>query len=300
MPDTKTILLSGASGLVGQPLCAALHARGHTVRTLSRSNHGDFRWDVDTRRIDPTAMAGVDVVIHLAGETVAQRWSDDAKDRILRSRVDSTQLLADQILKQENPPAFISASGISYYGVERDELLDEFGATGDGFLAEVTRQWEAAAQGLTAAGVRTAFLRTGIVLTAKGGALAKMLPPFKMGVGGRIGNGSQQMSWISLPDLVGAYIFAAENEAVNGAINAVAPKPVSNKVFTKTLGKVLGRPTIFPMPAALIKMLFGEMGKETVLSDLGVLPARLTELGFIWQTPELEDALDTTIHRPNS
>lgn len=291
MTEHKTILVTGASGLIGQPLCAALVAGGHTVRTLSRSAQGDYQWDVVAGQLDPAAIEGVDVVIHLAGETVVQRWNKESKARILNSRVDSTRLLVDEILKQETPPAFISASGISFYGCEREALVDESAVTGGGFLAEVTRQWESAAYPLIDAGVRTVFLRTGIVLSAQGGALAKMLTPFKLGVGGRIGSGQQQMSWISLPDLVSAYVLAVENPSATGAINAVAPSPVSNLEFTKTLGQVLGRPTVFPVPASAIKMLFGEMGKETVLSDLGVLPARLTELGFQWQTPALEQTL---------
>lgn len=291
MTEHKTILVTGASGLIGQPLCVALVAGGHTVRTLSRSAQGDYQWDVVAGQLDPAAIEGVDVVIHLAGETVVQRWNKESKARILNSRVDSTRLLVDEILKQETPPAFISASGISFYGCEREALVDESAVTGGGFLAEVTRQWESAAYPLIDAGVRTVFLRTGIVLSAQGGALAKMLTPFKLGVGGRIGSGQQQMSWISLPDLVSAYVLAVENPSATGAINAVAPSPVSNLEFTKTLGQVLGRPTVFPVPACAIKMLFGEMGKETVLSDLGVLPARLTELGFQWQTPALEQTL---------
>jgi uncharacterized protein (TIGR01777 family) len=173
--------------------------------------------------------------------------------------------------------------------------VDESSGSGKGFLAEVTRQWEGAAQALTDADVRTVFLRTGIVLSAKGGALAKMLAPFKLGVGGRIGDGQQKMSWISLPDLVSVYVFAVENVSVHGAVNAVAPEPVTNSTFTKTLGKVLGRPTLFPLPAGLVKILFGEMGKETVLSDLGVLPKSLTEFGFEWQQPELISALKQTL-----
>lgn len=295
MISPKNILITGASGLVGQPLCKALKARGHAVRTLSRSERGDFQWDVTAGQLDPAAVQDVDVVIHLAGESVAQRWSDEAKARILNSRVESTKLLVGVILQQKERPAFISASGISFYGIDRERLVDESSATGKGFLAEVTRQWEGAAQPLTDEGVRTAFFRTGIVLSTKGGALAKMLTPFKMGVGGRIGDGQQKMSWISLPDLVAAYVFAVENEKVCGAVNAVAPKPVTNQVFTKTLGKVLGRPTIFPLPAGVIKALFGEMGKETVLSDLGVIPQTLSDLGFEWQQPELEGALNETI-----
>jgi uncharacterized protein (TIGR01777 family) len=258
------------------------------------------QWDVAAGKLDAAALNGIDGVIHLAGESVAQRWTDTAKQRILQSRVQSTRLLVDAILQQEQRPAFISASGISYYGIEVEPFVDESSPTGPGFLAEVTRQWEAAAQPLTDAGVRTAFLRTGIVLSTKGGALAKMLPPFKLGVGGRIGDGRQKMSWISLADLVQAYVFAVENTSLRGAINAVAPQCVTNTEFTKTLGKVLGRPTIFPVPAAMVKMFFGEMGKETVLSDLGVLPQRLSELGFRWQHPQLEQALIATLDESRS
>jgi uncharacterized protein (TIGR01777 family) len=295
MTTSKTILITGASGLVGESLCVALKTRGHSVRTLSRSDHGDHQWDVAAGQLDSRALDGVDAVIHLAGESVAQRWTDTVKARILDSRVDSTRLLVDSILAQEKRPTYIAASGISYYGIGSERLVDESSGSGKGFLAEVTRQWEGAAQALTEADVRTVFLRTGIVLSAKGGALAKMLAPFKLGVGGRIGDGQQKMSWISLPDLVSVYVFAVENVSVHGAVNAVAPEPVTNSMFTKTLGKVLGRPTFFPLPAGLVKILFGEMGKETVLSDLGVLPKSLTEFGFVWQQPELISALKQTL-----
>ncbi len=296
MIEPKTILISGATGLVGRPLCEALQARGHTVRRLSRGAGGEFQWNVSAGQLDPASMQGVDVVIHLAGESVAQRWTAAAKARILRSRVDGTKLLVDAILQQAKRPALIAASGISYYGITRADEVDESAVTGDGFLAEVTRQWEGAAQPLIDAGGRVAFLRTGIVLSREGGALAKMLPPFKLGLGGRIGNGQQLMSWISLPDLVSAYVYAVENEKVAGPLNAVAPSPVSNLEFTKTLGCVVGRPTIFPLPRVVVKALFGEMGTETVLSDVGVLPQRLEELGFEWQTPTLAATLRQTIY----
>lgn len=293
----QRILITGATGLVGAPLCAALSARGHSVRRLSRGTKGDYSWDVSAGQIDPAALNEVDVVIHLAGETVAQRWNTAAKERILRSRVDGTKLLIDQLVQQAKPPAFLCASGISYYGISREGHLDESATSGDGFLAEVTRQWESAVQPLVDVGGRVALLRTGIVLSKEGGALAKMLPSFKLGLGGRIGSGSQMMSWISLPDLVGAYVFAVENDLVQGPINAVAPSPVTNLDFTKTLGSVIGRPTLFPIPNLVIKTLFGEMGQETVLSNLGVIPARLQQLGFEWQTPSLSATLRTTIYQ---
>ncbi|TVP77959.1 MAG: TIGR01777 family protein [Puniceicoccaceae bacterium] len=295
MSQPKTILITGASGLIGSPLCLALKARGHTVRTLSRGDGGDFQWDPAAGTMDASAVEGVDAIIHLAGESVAQRWTAAVKERILNSRVASTRLLVEGALKQSKVPGYIAASGISYYGIDRERSVDESSETGRGFLAEVTRQWEGAAQQLETAGSRCVYLRTGIVLSAKGGALAKMLLPFKMGVGGRIGHGQQKMSWISLDDLVQIYVFAVENEAVRGPINAVAPEPVSNNIFTKTLGKVLHRPTIFPMPALVVESLFGEMGRETVLSNLGVKPKRLVDLGFQWQQPQLETALSKSI-----
>ena len=295
MNQPKTILVTGASGLIGTPLCAALRSRGHTVRTLSRSARGDFQWDVSAGRMDADAVNGVDIIIHLAGESIAQRWTEPAKERILKSRIDSTRLLVEAALKQASLPAYIAASGISYYGINREAIVDESSQTGEGFLAEVTRQWEGAAQPLVAAGARCVFMRTGIVLSAKGGALAKMLRPFKLGVGGRIGNGQQQMSWISLEDLVQAYVFAVESEALHGPVNGVAPAAVSNSVFTKALGKVLGRPTIFPLPEAVIKALFGDMGQETVLSDLAVEPKELAKQGFKWRHPNLDKALQASI-----
>ncbi|MEN8661501.1 MAG: TIGR01777 family oxidoreductase [Lentimonas sp.] len=296
MNPSKSILVTGASGLVGKPLCEALIQRGHIVRTVSRSGGGDYQWDVVKGQLDPEALEGVDVVIHLAGESVAQRWSEAAKARILDSRVDSTKLLVDAILKQTKRPDFICASGISYYGIQADGPVSESTVSGDGFLAQVTRQWEGAAQPLEEANIRVAYMRTGIVLSKDGGALAKMLTPFKFGLGGRIGSGEQLMSWISLPDLVDAYVFTVENETVVGPVNAVAPQPASNLGFTKTLGFVIGRPTIFPIPKAMIKLLFGEMGEETVLSDLGVLPQRLSQLGFKWQNPKLEQTLREAIY----
>jgi uncharacterized protein (TIGR01777 family) len=261
------------------------------VRTLSRGLDGDVQWDVAAGRFDFAALQGVDVVIHLAGESVAQRWTEASRARILNSRVDSTRLLVQAILEQSQPPAYLAASGISYYGVDQASPVDESSQTGSGFLAEVTRQWEAAAQPLVASGVRVAFLRTGIVLSREGGALAKILLPFRLGLGGRIGDGRQQMSWISLPDLVAVYIFLVEHGSARGVFNAVAPQPVSNQEFTKILGRVLARPTIFPLPAVVVRALFGEMGQETVLSNLAVLPARLNELGFTWQWSDLELAL---------
>ena len=286
----KTILVTGASGLVGRALCLALEERGHRVRKLLRSG-GDVHWDLTRNTLAPGALDGVDCVVHLAGEPIAQRWTATAKQRILESRVRGTALLAREILGQQESPDFICASGINVYGYDVAESVDESSDEGAGFLAHVCREWEAAAAPLEAAGIRTVHVRTGIVLSAEGGALAKMLLPFKLGLGGKIGSGEQSMSWIGLPDLIAIYTLAIENAEVSGPINAVAPEPVTNATFTQVLGKVIKRPAILPLPASAVRLLFGQMGTETVLANIGVLPKRLQQLGFKWQAPRLEDAL---------
>lgn len=294
----KNILITGSSGLIGSALLTYLTKQGYSVSILKRSKVlevNEFFWDPSRGEIDKLALKGIDVVVHLAGEPIAQRWSSSAKKRIVNSRVNATRLLAEAIAQSQAHPSLICASGTNYYGDQPEGVVDESSPPGLGFLAEVCRQWESAANPAIEAGVRVVFMRTGIVLSGHGGALAKMLPFFKAGLGGRIGHGQQKMSWISLPDLVSAYVFAVENVSVQGAVNAVAPEPVTNSKFTKTLGKVLGRPTVFPLPASLVKMLFGEMGRETVLSNLAVLPKSLTELGFEWQQAELEIALKQTL-----
>lgn len=297
MSEKKTILITGATGLIGRPLCEQLEASGHRLRTLSRGTKGDFRWNPAKGELPPEALEGVDAVIHLAGESVAQRWTSEAKQGILQSRTQSTELLARRILEGDRRPTFISASGINFYGYDRDEPVDESSSSGEGFLAEVCRQWEAAAKPLEEAGCRCVYLRTGVVLSGEGGALAKMLPPFKAGVGGRIGDGKQAMSWIALEDLVRIYVACVGNSAIRGPLNAVAPEPVSNQDFGSTLGKVLGRPTFIPTPAFAIRALFGEMGKETVLSNLAVKPTSLKNLNFDWTYPDLESTLSHTLNQ---
>ncbi len=292
MSESKSILVSGATGLVGSALCAHLREFGHEVRRLSRSR-GEVRWDPEKGAIAAGALDGIDCVVHLAGEPIARRWTKAVRRRILDSRVRSTELLVREILRlpEGARPDYIAASGTNFYGYRRDELVDERAESGEGFLAEVCRAWEGAAQPLAEAGVRAVFVRTGIVLSADGGALAKMLPPFKAGFGGRIGDGRQKMSWIGLPDLAAIYALAIDSPGLSGPLNAVAPKPVVNQAFTKTLGSVLGRPTPFPLPALMVKTLFGDMGEETLLADLGVVPSKLNELGFEWRAPDLESAI---------
>jgi uncharacterized protein (TIGR01777 family) len=290
----KNILITGSSGLIGTEILKYLAEEGYKVSLLKRSKvlkANEFFWDPSRGEIDEFALQGIDVVVHLAGEPIAQRWSSAAKNRIINSRVNGTRLLAETIARSQNLPSLICASGTNYYGDQPEGVVDEDSPSGVGFLAEVCRQWESAANPAIEAGARVVFMRTGIVLSDHGGALAKMLPFFKAGLGGRIGDGKQLMSWISLSDLVKAYIFALEDGAVSGALNAVAPEPITNTSFTQILGNALGRPTIFPIPKILLKALYGEMGEETALADLGVEPARLKDLGFEWAHSDLRAAL---------
>lgn len=291
MSANKNILVTGATGLIGGALCPLLEAKGHSVRKLSRSS-GVFRWDPSAGEIDPVALEGIDTVIHLAGESVAQRWSDAVKRRILDSRVKTTGLLVREILKQGTSVDFISASGINYYGYEQDAPVDENSPSGNGYLAEVCREWEGAATPLIDNGNRCVFVRTGVVLSEKGGALAKLLPPFKAGAGGRVGSGKQMMSWIGLHDLARIYLHCVEADALFGPVNAVALEAVSNLEFTKALGAALNRPTAVPLPKFAVKMMFGEMGRETILSDLEVQPAKLKACGFTWEQEHLEATLE--------
>ena len=295
MSERRTVLVTGATGMVGRGLCKRLESIGHRVRTLSRSR-GDFHWNVEQGTVDPAAFEGVDCIVHLAGEPISQKWTPEVKRLIRDSRVFSTRLLVNHLLENELKPDFISASGISYYGNHPGPGLSEDSLSGDGFLASVCRDWEAELKPLVAADIRAVWMRIGVVLSAEGGALKKMLPPFKAGVGGRIGSGSQLMSWIGLSDLIEAICFVIENSQIQGPVNAVAPKPVTNRDFTKTLGKILKRPTFFPVPSAVISSLFGEMAAETVLSDIGAYPRALEAAGFSWQTPGVQAAIEHSIH----
>ncbi|MFP4157239.1 MAG: TIGR01777 family oxidoreductase [Opitutales bacterium] len=296
MTESKTTLVTGATGLVGQRLCRHLKQVGHTVRTLSRGSSGDFQWDPAKGRLPGEALAGVDAIVHLAGESVAQRWTAEVKRRILESRVQSTALIARKLLEGDSRPDFISASGINFYGYDQDEPRDEGSSSGRGFLAEVCRQWEEAAAPLEKAGCRCVYLRTGVVLSRQGGALAKMLPPFRAGVGGRVGDGRQAMSWIALDDLIRIYALCLEDPELFGPLNAVAPEPVTNRTFAQTLGKVLGRPAFIPLPAFAVRSMFGEMGRETILSNLTITPGKLINSGFDWSFPQLEAALTHSLN----
>lgn len=290
------ILVTGSHGMIGSALVARARGDRHEVVRLVRPGRaaaaGGIPWDIARGQVDPARLEGFDAVVHLAGENIAGRWTAAKKASIRDSRIRGTSLLSDSIRGLARPPrVLVCASAVGFYGSRGDELLDESAAAGRGFLAEVCRDWEAAAAPARAMGIRVVHLRFGIVLSPAGGALAKMLLPFRMGLGGRVGSGLQYMSWISLDDAVGILLAAVESDRLTGPVNAVAPEPVTNREFTRVLGKVLNRPTLFPMPAFAVRLLFGEMGESLLLGSVRVRPGRLEAAGHPFQYPELAPAL---------
>lgn len=302
------VLISGASGLVGNAVRYALVPRGHTWTALVRGDIRDrdreVQWDIPGGKLDVNHVTGANAIVHLAGENVAGgRWNAARKRRIMDSRVQSTQLLAKTIGEMKlKPKVFVCASAIGIYGDQRggdlNAVLDEESNPGTGFLADVCRAWEASCEPIREMGVRVVNLRFGVILSPKGGALAKMLLPFKIGAGGNLGNGRQVMSWVSLPDAANAVIFALENDSLEGPVNVVAPKPVTNAEYTKTLGTVLERPTIAPMPAIAAKLAFGQMADEMLLASQNVAPAKLKSAGFSFQHGDVEKALRAVLDKP--
>ncbi len=291
-----TVALSGSSGLVGATLETYLKQAGHDVRRLVRTRPTDYRdiyWNHREGEIDAERLAAVDAVVHLAGEPiVGERWTAAKKERIRESRVAGTQLLAETLAGlEQRPGTLICASAIGYYGTRGAETLTEASAPGEGFLPEVCAAWEAATQPATVAGVRVVNLRIGIVLSPRGGALQEMLTPFRLGVGGVVGSGKQYMSWIALTDLIGLIDFLLHREEVAGAVNATGPEPVTNRQFTKALGRALGRPTVLPVPGFAIKLAFGEMGDKLLLHGQRVLPARAQEAGYGFVYRDVASAL---------
>ena len=295
------ILVSGSHGLVGKALVRSLTNDGHEIIRLVRSQPapGEVEWKPDQGRIDVEHLEGIDAVVHLAGESIASgRWTEEKKKTIRDSRVQGTGLLSDAIARLSRPPSvFISASAIGYYGDRDDELLNEKSAPGKDFLSSVCVEWERATRPAAEKGIRTVCARFGIILDPDDGALAKMLPPFRMGVGGRIGDGKQWMSWIALDDVIKGLKFLIEDQSVNGPANFVAPNPVTNAEFTKTLGRVLSRPTIFPVPVFGVRLAFGEMADALLLSSQRVEPGVLKDKGFSFSWPTLEPALRTLLHK---
>ncbi len=292
------ILITGASGLVGSELVPRLKAIGHQVFKLSRKSaekSDEISWDPydGFAPSESAKLEGIDAVVHLAGESIADgNWSDEKKKKIRDSRVLGTRTLVDAIKNLEKPARiFVGSSAIGFYGSRGDEILTEESEAGKGYLPDVCKEWEAETDKAADFGARVVNVRTGIVLSKEGGALGKMLTPFSLGLGGVIGSGKQYMSWISIDDLVNILIFVLNNDSIDGAVNATAPDPATNAEFTKALGSVMNRPTIIPVPEFGIKLLFGEMGERLVIEGARVIPEKLKEAGYKFIYEDLEAAL---------
>lgn len=304
MARPKTIVVSGASGLVGSALSRAIGDRQWRLRRLVRRSSANGRgdsisWNPDSWLLNFTGFSGVDAVVHLAGENIASgRWTAAKKLRIRDSRVIGTHRLCKALASMPNPPrVLVCASAIGYYGERGDRLLVETEPPGRGFLPEVCTQWERATQPAVDAGIRVVNLRIGVVLSPDGGALKQMLLPFQFGLGGKIGSGRQYWSWISLPDMVRSILFAVEEESLTGPVNAVAPDAVTNSEFTRVLGRVLRRPTLFPLPGFMARLVLGEMADELLLASIRVAPDQLQKHGFEFDHPDLETALRAVLNR---
>jgi uncharacterized protein (TIGR01777 family) len=298
--NSARILISGSSGPIGAALLPSLKAQGFAVTRLVRSSTtgpDQIAWD-PSGPLSPDLVSGFDAVIHLAGESIVGRWTDAKKRRILESRRQGTGHLAEAAAKASPlPRVFISASAVGFYGNRGDEVLREDSPSGEGFAAEICRQWEAATQPAVQAGIRTAQLRIGVVMSADGGALPKMLTPFRLGLGGRLGTGSQWWTWVSVRDVVGAIQHVLNHDTLSGPVNTVAPNPLTNAEFTRILASVLNRPEIFPMPAFVVRLIFGEMGEELFLGSQRVEPAKLATTGYQFQHPDLKNALKEILQR---
>jgi uncharacterized protein (TIGR01777 family) len=291
------IAITGSTGLIGTALSSALSASGHDLVRLVRrepSGPSEARWDIEAGTIDEAPLQDVDAIVHLAGENIGQRWSDGVRQRVLDSRVNGTRLIAETAARLPSKPVLLCASGAGFYGNRGDEEVDESAARGDGFLSDVVDQWEAAADPARAAGVRTVHLRQGIVLARQGGALQRLLLPFKLGVGGKVGSGKQWWSWVSLDDTIAAYLFALEHP-LEGAVNVTAPEATTNLGFTKALGRALHRPTILPLPAFAVKAAFGQMGKEMLLEGQRVAPTKIVKAGFAFNQPDIDSGLASAL-----
>jgi uncharacterized protein len=290
------VAITGASGLIGSALLARLRLQGKRVRRLARSpdpaSPDDIVWDPMRGILEPRDLEGAEAVVHLAGEPLAQRWTSTRRTAIRESRVRGTELLARTLgALDRKPSVLLSGSAVGYYGDRGDEALDEESAPGTDFLAEVARDWEAATGKARDAGVRVVLLRTGIVLSPRGGALDRLLPHFRLGVGGPIGTGRQWMSWIALEDHLRAMEHALVTTGMHGPVNLVAPNAVTNAEFAATLGRVLGRPALVPVPSFALELLYGEMARATILAGQRVLPKALLHNGFHFAHPTLEEAL---------
>jgi uncharacterized protein len=295
------VLISGASGLIGSAATRALRERGHQLVSLVRrpAREGEVQWN-PAEVLDPAKLAGCDAVVHLAGKNIAGYWTAKFKQEVRDSRVRGTQTVAsataESFRRTGQPRVLISASAIGYYGNRGDELLTEESAPGAGFLPEVSQQWESATNTAREAGVRVVNLRIGVVLARGGGALPSMLLPFRAGLGGRVGSGKQYWSWVSLDDVVGVILFVLQNDGLRGPVNVVSPEPARNEEFVRVLGEALHRPTIFPLPAFVVRTLMGEMGETALLGSASVEPAKLKAAGYQFRHPQLKDALQAALH----
>ncbi len=293
------VAVTGASGLIGSALVPVLQEAGHGVISLVRrtpSAENEARWDPEASTIDVEALRGVEVIIHLAGENIGQRWTETSRRRILDSRVLGTRLIAQTAAALDPQPAFLAASAMGFYGQQGDRELTETSPRGEGFLGNVVAAWEEAAEPARQAGVRVVQLRQGLVLSREGGALGRMLLPFRLGAGGRIGSGRQWWSWVAIDDVAAAYLFALERP-LEGVYNLAAPEVVRNADFVDKLGNVLSRPTIFPLPGVAVRLAFGEMGEEMLLGGQRIDSERLRGEGFEFAYPELEGALRHVLGR---
>jgi uncharacterized protein (TIGR01777 family) len=295
------VAVSGITGLIGSALRDSLAADGASVLAITRQPTlpplESISWDVENGRFDATALEGVDAVVHLAGEPIAQRWNGRRKQAIRESRVKSTRLLVEGLKSlARKPKVLVSGSAIGFYGDRGDEILDERAPAGTGFLAETCQEWERVAMEAMGLGIRTAVLRTGIVLSTRGGALKTMLTPFRLGAGGPVGSGKQWMSWIHIDDIVGAIRFLLENDELMGAVNGTSPEPATNADFTRALGKALSRPAFLPAPTFGLKIAFGEMA-SVLLEGQRVLPKKLQEAGYRFRHPKLDAALSDLLAR---
>lgn len=291
------ILITGSSGLVGLALVPFLTSGGHQVfrlvRSQARSDKNEISWNPDAEIIDLASIEGMDAVVHLAGENItAGRWTKARKERIRESRVHGTHFLAESLARLSRPPkVFASASAVGYYGDRDDEVLKETSSSGSGFLAEVCREWETATEAAGRTGIRIVTLRFGIILSPSGGALAKILHPFRLGLGGVIGSGQQYMSWIAIDDVAGAVYHVVRTGVLRGPVNIVTPNPVTNREFTETLAKVLSRPAKIPLPSIIARLAVGEMADALLLASARAVPEQLQISGYKFRYPRLGDAL---------
>jgi uncharacterized protein len=290
------VAVSGSSGLVGSALVSALRASGYYVRCLVRRaprSAEEVQWTPSARLLDERRLATVDVIVNLAGATIGRRWTRTRRRDIRDSRIRATETITAAILRSRRPITLINASAVGYYGSRGDLELTEKSSNGRGYLAEICRDWEGAARTVAPGGSRIVMLRTGVVLAPNGGALPRMLLPFRFGVGGRIGDGRHWLSWIDLEDMVRAIQFIIEQPEIRGPVNLVAPNPVTNREFTSTVSQVMKKPALFPVPAFVLKLIFGEMAKETILASQRALPNVLASAGFTFTKPTLRDSLSS-------